>query len=127
WSRHHRSASSSYSRRTLRISRRSERSELRSAASGSSTHAPDQPPERAKRASVGCIRKFDASFLGDLASSESQQQAQRGVHRFGVFETLRHIRIEEDNVGAPPIGLMMFPADAAREVVLVAEIVSITR
>lgn len=53
-----------------------------------------------------------------LTTCELPQKTQRFVHRLGVFEDRRNLRLENDDIASLGIPLGVLPTDVAREVVL---------
>jgi len=72
-------------------------------------------------------QKLCAPPFGSSSRNDVQQRSQGPVHRVGISERLRHIRIEDNHVRARAVPGHILPADATPKIVLGSEGVSIYR
>jgi len=70
-------------------------------------------------------QKLCAPPFGSSNRNDVQQRSQCPVHGVGISERLRHIRVEDNHVGARAVSGHILPADTTTEIVLGSEGVSI--
>ena len=72
-------------------------------------------------------QKLCAPPFGSSNRNDVQQRSQGSVYGLGISERVRHIRVEDNHVGARAVPSHILAADTTPEIVLGSESVSIYR